>query len=143
MRMTLERVGPVEWDTLRKQLREAEAHCAWSDFGGFHLAAAALLPESIPAATHLWAWDAARAIRARIDVERVLAAVLHTTPPLEPVAGPLASVEVQVRTGRLWGVDDPPMGCPGSPLPDQEFTLLEIAGPSPAVFVRQEALIRA
>ncbi|MGW3562337.1 hypothetical protein ACWDSL_00260 [Streptomyces sp. NPDC000941] len=143
MRMTLERLGVVEWDALRKQLREAEGHCAWSDFGGFHLAPAALLPKAIPATTHLWAWDATRAIRARIDVDRVLAAALHTTPPLEPVTGPLTPVEVQVRTGRLWTADDPAMGRPDNPLPDQEFTLLEITGPSPAVFVRQEALIRA
>lgn len=139
MKMALERRGLTSWSALREQLCEAEGDCAWSDFSGFRLAPAHTLPTSIPATTHLWAWDATRAVRARIDVDRILVATLHTTPPSEPATGPVEYVQVQIRTGHPWSAADPPIGRADQPLPGREFTLLELPGPSPAVFVRQQA----
>lgn len=138
MMMALQRIGTLGWDALRADLCATRSECAWSDFGGFHLAPAEALPEAIPSTTHLWAWDATRAVRARIDVDRVLVAALHRVAPPESAAASLTAVDVQRRTGHPWDPSDLHVGRPDVPLPEQEFTLLELTGRTTAVFVRRE-----
>lgn len=137
MKLVLERVGPMSWDALRTHLCHTHGECAWSDFHGFHFGPANRLPLSIPPTTHLWAWDAQRALRVRVDVDRVLVAVLHNTPPTQSALGSLETVHAQVRIGHPWEAADPHVGRADCPLPDGEFTLLELTGSSPAVFIRQ------
>jgi hypothetical protein len=138
-RMPLERLGELPWNTLRDRLTALT--CAWADLHGFHLAPGTDLPTAIPVTTHLWAWDDNIAVRVRIDVDRALTAVLHTHGEHTPATadahdGTLEHVRVRVRPGQAWDPADSQVGRPDTPLPELDFQLLEITGPSPATFVR-------
>ncbi|TDC19420.1 hypothetical protein E1265_23900 [Streptomyces sp. 8K308] len=124
----------MSWTALRADLASAGSDCAWSDFGGFHFAPADALPEVVPSTTHLWAWDTARAVRVRIDVDRALVACLNNSPPAGVVT---EEAHVRERAGHPWSANDEHVGRPDVPLPQDEFTLLELTGATRAVFVRQ------
>lgn len=137
--MRLQRLGTLTWEVLRSDLRATNSAWAWSDFAGFHLAPADDLPQAVPSTTHLWAWNDTRAVRARIDVDRVLAAALHDHPPGDV---PTEEVHVTERTGHPWPPTAGHVGQPDSPPVSGEFTLLELAGTTPATRTTRAVFVR-
>ncbi|KUJ38381.1 hypothetical protein ADL25_24480 [Streptomyces sp. NRRL F-5122] len=125
----LHRHGRMPWPEARALL--AGTLCAWSDLDGFFVAPADELPQDVPQATHLWAWDMQRCVRVRVDGREAMVAALH---PGESSDGEL--VTAHIRHGTPWGPDDKQAG----PLPEAahalSFELLELPGPTPATFVR-------
>lgn len=128
--MTLERVGRLDWPAFRALA--AGMRCAWADLDGFHVRPAQDLPQLLPVATHLWAWDGHRSVRARIDQGQLRVAVLHTQ------ARARESVDVSRRPGLAWGAEDRQVGPLGQDAQALDFELLEISGGAPVTFVRAE-----
>ncbi|MEV3952787.1 hypothetical protein [Streptomyces albogriseolus] len=127
----LERLGRLDWSEARTRL--AGTTCAWADLDGFHVAPATALPEAAPHATHLWAWDASRSLRLRIDGSQALVAALQ----LGQDGG--EQVRVQARPGTPWAEDDQQVGPLAPEAHALAFELLELSGPAPATFVRASA----
>ncbi|MCX5054663.1 MULTISPECIES: hypothetical protein [unclassified Streptomyces] len=127
----LERAGRLAWAEARTLLTGTT--CAWADLDGFHIAPADRLPEQPLHATHLWAWDARRCLRLRIDGPHALTALLT------PGQDGGEQVRIHIRPGTPWAKDDQQAG----PLPAEahalNFELLELPGPTPATFVRATA----
>jgi hypothetical protein len=64
--------GRRPWTEIRPLLTGCT--CAWADLDGFHAEPA---PDGPPLATHLWAWNADRLLRVRIDGSEGIAAELR------------------------------------------------------------------
>lgn len=67
----VEPLGRMDWDDVRNAL--AEATCIWQDLDGLHCDP---VPESVPLASHLWAWSRSHSWRFRLDVGTCVGAVL-------------------------------------------------------------------
>jgi hypothetical protein len=108
--------------------------CAWADLDGFH---AGPPPAGPPLATHLWAWEPGRLLRARVDGSDGIAAELHFTYP-----GHGEPVRVTEREAASWppgegrvSVDDKWRGrtirvCEVTGLMPLEFARLNDAAPA-------------
>lgn len=124
----LERHGRLPWSDARNLL--AGTTCAWADLDGFHIAPAADLPETVPPATHVWAWgDGAPCFRLRVDGADALVAALH-------VGDDGGGLRVRVRPGRPWNENDHQVGPLRPEAYQLDFDLLEVAGATPVTFVR-------
>ncbi|RAY16852.1 hypothetical protein DPM19_01410 [Actinomadura craniellae] len=101
--------------------------CLWADLDGLHTGPP---PTEPPIATHLWAWDTDRLLRARVDGAECVLAELHlaTTAAGEPV-------RVTRRQVPTW-----PLGEGRVSVPDEwrarSATLYEVAGLMPLTFAR-------
>ncbi|MFG1859038.1 hypothetical protein ACGFJT_44885 [Actinomadura geliboluensis] len=117
--------GRLSWEQALPHLTGTT--CLWSDLDGLH---SGLSPAQVPIATHLWAWDEGRLLRARIDGPDCILAELHFDPTTmgEPV-------RFTVRQVPTW-----PLGEGRVSVADQwrarSVTLYEVLGLMPLAFAR-------
>ncbi len=130
MSWTLHGFGLQEWDEVLRLT--SGLTCAWADTAGFHVGAC---PAAAPAATHLWAWDAAgeTLVRARLDAGRAVVGVLAKHPHGDAVWS--ERVPVRCERARTWSphekriADQPPGVLPGA------VTTVTVLTPMPVTFV--------
>lgn len=119
--------GRRPWTGIRPLL--SGCTCAWADLDGFHAEAPPVDP---PLATHLWAWDAGKLLRIRIDGSDGIAAELRLTGPGqgEPVA-------VTVREAVSWPSGEGRVSVQQE-WRDRVLHVYEVTGLMPLEFTRLE-----
>ena len=128
--------GRVTWDDALTLLDGFSA--MWADLDGWHVDGGPL-PEQMPLATHVWAWDhdGNRWARLRIDSDAVVVGLLAAsrTSISSPEPKSVDDVEFVVTRGVPWGDEQqiPPRGDAIRHLP---FEVAGIVGTTPIDFVR-------
>jgi hypothetical protein len=120
--------GRRPWTEIRPLL--SGCMCAWADLDGFHAEAP---PAEPPLATHLWAWDADKLLRIRIDGSDGIAAEL-----LLGGASRGERVEVTRREAVSWPLGEGRVSVQEA-WRNRVLRVYEVAGLMPLEFTRLEA----
>ena len=133
---TLFGYGRMTWSDAQELLEGFRA--AWSDLDGWHVDNGAL-PDRVPVATHVWAWDTGsdRWARLRIDHDSVIVGVLVGPGGTHPATDGLEAeaVTYTVSRGVPWHEDQqiPPRG---EAIRHLRFEVAEVQGVKAIDFVR-------
>lgn len=119
--------GRRPWAEIRPLLTGCT--CAWTDLDGFH---AEPSPDGLPLGTHLWAWDAGRLLRIRIDGGDGIAAELRLTD-----SGVGEPVSVTGREAVSWPSGEGRVSA-GQAWRDRKLRIYQVAGLMPLDFTRIE-----
>lgn len=130
--VTLHAYGQLTWPDLRRVM---VGQAAWADYDGFHIGRP---PETAPPYTHLWAWSAQWLLRARVDGERAIVAVLQTDREAPSGLTPLESYDVRCirRQCRTWPGGEQRVGPLAATVTDRPVELWQVDGERPVTFVR-------
>jgi hypothetical protein len=119
--------GRRPWAEIRPLL--AGCTCAWADLDGFHAESA---PDGPPLATHLWAWDADRLLRVRLDGSDGIAAELGLAD-----SGQGEPVRVTERGAVSWPSGEGRVSA-GQAWRDRPLRVYQVEGLMPLEFTRLE-----